>query len=192
MCCQYYFDDETMEDIRNIVSGISLVTGFRMGNIRPSDMAVVITGRRPGLYAERMRWGFPSEFSKQLLINARSETAMEKKLFAESTLRRRCVIAARHFYEWDSGKNKVTFTVKDRPFVYMAGIYNRFGDGDHFIVLTTAAAGEMLPVHDRMPLILERDEITDWIRDNEKTAAILKASGPELKRHQEYEQLSLF
>lgn len=192
MCCQYFFDDETMEQIEKIVAGIDLSMKIRKGNIHPSDSAAVITGRHPGLYAEGMKWGFPSSVSKQLMINARSETAMEKKSFSDSTLYRRCVIPAKYFYEWGSMKNKVTFTVEDSVFVYMAGIYNRFADGDHFTVLTTAANDAMIPVHDRMPLILKEEQLTDWIYDGQKTADFLKMSGPALKRHQTYEQLTLF
>ncbi|HJB16386.1 MAG TPA: SOS response-associated peptidase [Candidatus Blautia excrementipullorum] len=192
MCCQYFFDDETMEQIEKIAAEIRLSEEIRKGNIRPSDMAAVITGRHPGLYAEGMKWGFPSPVSGQLMINARAETALEKRSFSDSTLHRRCVIPAKYFYEWDASKNKVTFSVDGRPFVYMAGIYNRFADGDHFTVLTTAANDEMIPVHDRMPLILKESQLTEWIYDSRKTEEYLKMSGPALKRQQEYEQLTLF
>ena len=79
-----------------------------------------------------MQWGFPQYQKKGLLINARAETALERKSFRDSVLHRRCVIPARHFYEWDSDKNKVTFFRKDAAVVYMAGFYNRFGDEERF------------------------------------------------------------
>lgn len=192
MCCRYYFDEDTAKHIKAIVNAVSPAAEFRTGIIRPSDSASLITGRGPGFCAEDMRWGFPSYVSGQLMINARAETVLEKKSFSDSVLKRRCVIAAKHFYEWDRSKQKVTFTVPGRPFIYMAGIYNRFEDGDRFTVLTTAANGTMVPVHDRMPLILAEDQIKDWIYDPGMTAELLSQPGPKLQRYQEYEQLSLF
>ena len=47
--------------------------------------------------------------------------------------------------------------------LYMAGLYNRYQDEDRFVILTTAANESMKPVHDRMPLLLERDEISKWM-----------------------------
>ena len=174
MCCRYYFDEDTAKHIRAIVNAVSPAAEFRTGIIRPSDSASLITGRGPGFCAEDMRWGFPSYVSGQLMINARAETVLERKSFSDSALKRRCVIAAKHFYEWDRSKQKVTFTVPGRPFIYMAGNET------------------MIPVHDRMPLILAEDQIKDWIYDSCMTAELLRQPGPKLQRYQEYEQLSLF
>lgn len=86
-----------------------------------------------------MLWGFPQYQKKGLLINARAETVLEKKMFRESVLHRRCVIPARQFYEWDAEKNKAAFREKNESVMFMAGFYNRFSDGDRFIILTTGA-----------------------------------------------------
>ena len=102
------------------------------------------------------------------------------------------MIPAAGFYEWDRQKNKVTFTLPEEGSMYMAGFYRRFDDRDHFISLTTAANESMLPVHDRMPLILPRKDISDWIYEPGKTEEFLARSGPELARHREYEQMTLF
>ncbi len=62
----------------------------------------------------------------------------------------------------------------------------------HFVILTTGANQSMKPVHDRMPLILERNEIVQWILNDERTEAILHKTPCLLERKSDYEQMSLF
>ena len=193
MCCQYYFDDSTMEDIRQIVNGIDKkLYDNKYGDVHPSDPAIIITGRNNVLSAEQMRWGFKSYWDNQLLINARSETALQKISFSDSVSRRRCIIPAKHFYEWDAQKNKVTFSLDESPVLYMAGFYNQFEGEERFIILTTEANASMQRVHDRMPLILPKDQIEEWIYDDRQVDKYLKMQSPMLKSYQEYEQMSLF
>lgn len=193
MCCQFYFDDSTMEDIRNIVNGIDReIYGNKYGDVRPSDPAMIITGRKDVMHAEQMRWGFKSYQNNQLLINARSESALQKVSFRDSVSRRRCIIPAKHFYEWDGQKNKVTFSWNESPVLYMAGFYNQFDGEDRFIILTTAANDSMKKVHDRMPLLLPKEQIEDWIYNDEMVDKYLKTEPPMLTSYREYEQMSLF
>lgn len=193
MCCQYYFDESTMEDILQIVDEIDRkLYGKKYGDVHPSDPAIIITGRNDGICAEEMRWGFKSYQNNQLLINARSESALQKVSFSDSVSRRRCIIPAKHFYEWDAQKNKVKFSLEESPVLYMAGFYNQFDGEDRFIILTTAANDSMKRVHDRMPLILPKDRIEEWINNDKQVDKYLKMGAPMLTRYQEYEQLSLF
>ena len=192
MCCTIYFDRETEEAIRSLVNEISEAASFQNGVLRPSDSITVVSGRRPGLTAEDMRWGFPSPIDGKLMINARAETALEKKTFSDSVRSRRCVIAASRFYEWDKDKNKVSFFSPENAVIFLAGFFHRFPDGDRFIVLTTAANESILPVHDRMPLSLPRDLVLPWITDDKETEALLKTPQPFFRQYRPYEQLSLF
>lgn len=195
MCGQFYMDDDSLEDVMQIVKEIDhKLYGKQMGDIHPSDSALIITGRDKTLRAEQMNWGFSSTVNQkhQLLINARSETALQKALFSESVLRRRCVIPAKHFYEWDAERNKVTFSLEKEPALYMAGFYNRSGGEDRFIILTTAANESMKRVHDRMPLILPKEEIEEWIMDDGHVERYLSTGSPMLVGRQKYEQLKLF
>lgn len=193
MCGRYYVDDETAREIERVVKKInSDLNSFTSGEVRPSERAMVIAGRTKDLSAEVMNWGFQKYQSNGLMINARAETAKEKVSFRESVLKRRCIIPARHYYEWDSEKNKVTFYRNDSRVIYMAGFYNRFTDGDHFIILTTEANNSVRNVHDRMPLILEEKELQDWIYDDSYLNFALTKKSPELVQYQEYVQQSLF
>ena len=192
MCCTIYFDRETEEAIRSLVNEISEAAAFRDGILRPSDAITVVSGKRPGLVAEDMRWGFPSPVDGRLMINARAETALEKKSFADSVRSRRCVIAASRFYEWDREKNKTAFFSPDQPVIFLAGFFRHFPDGDRFIVLTTAANESVLPVHDRMPLSIPRELVVPWIMEDKETEALLKTPQPLFQLYRPYEQMSLF
>ncbi len=97
----------------NQLGSKDLISRKFTGDIHPADSAIILSGSRFSLQAEVMGWGFPSY--NQLLINARAESALQKPTFSESVMRRRCIIPARHFYEWDSKKNKVTFSLFESP-----------------------------------------------------------------------------
>lgn len=189
MCGRYYVDDETAREIEKLVGQVERRIS---GDVCPSNEAAVITGRKPVLSAEMMKWGFPQYRGNGLLINARSETVLEKRTFRESILHRRCVIPAKHFYEWNSSKEKVTFFREDRAAVFLAGFYNCFGEEDRFMILTSPANASVEAVHDRMPLILEEKEITDWIYENSFLEYALHKEMPQLKTYQPYSQQSLF
>ena len=210
MCCRYYVDElaerEAFELADLIDAGVqsrgagqkdplisvSLPEPDRYPSDRhPSDMACVLYGNEGKLHAGQMRWGFPSYRSGNLMINARCESALQKPMFSDSVMRRRCVIPASGFYEWDRDKNKVTFRLPDEPCMFLAGFYNLFDAQPRYIILTTQANESMAPVHDRMPLILPKNEIADWIYEPGKTQEYLRSASPRLQRSQEYEQLRL-
>ena len=76
--------------------------------------------------------------------------------------------------------------------LYMAGLYNRYQDEDRFVILTTAANESMKPIHDRMPLLLERDEIDKWLFEDGLTQRFLQKTPALLERRTDFEQMSLF
>ena len=206
MCGRFYVDEETVREIERVVRGVDLrMRKMRTGDIYPSQSAGILTYSQkknlllvgtavensPAFELKEMHWGFLPYQKKGLLINARAETALERKTFRDSVLHRRCIIPAKHFYEWDSDKNKAVFFREGRSALYMAGFYNKFQDEDRFIILTTQANASVSPVHDRMPLVLEDGELEDWIYDDKFTEYALHKTPPNLLREQEYEQQSL-
>ena len=124
--------------------------------------------------------GFPNFTKKGVIINARSETAEEKRMFKTSFHERRCVIPSTGFYEW-KGKEKYHFTLPNSPTLYMAGIYNEFADENCFIILTTRANQSMKNIHDRMPVILEKNMIHDWINADDTAIHMLHQEPPILQ-----------
>ena len=75
--------------------------------------------------------------------------------------------------------------------LYLAGVYNRYGDRDHFVILTTQPNESVRGIHNRMPLILEHGQVRDWILDGEKTGHLLRQTPGELERTADYEQQTL-
>ena len=89
-------------------------------------------------------------------------------------------------------KRRISFTDKGQPVLYMAGLYNRYQGEDRFVILTTAANDSMRPVHDRMPLVLERDEIHKWLNEDQQVEDFLQKTPALLERRAKYEQMNLF
>ena len=149
-------------------------------------------GTGPCIRAERMAWGFPRFDGKGLIINARAESVRERPAFRDSVEQRRCVIFARGFYEWNRSREKFSYEREDAPVLFMAGCFSRWEYGGHFVIITTAANPSVAPVHDRMPLILEPEEVKQWIQDAGAAWSLLKKTPVLLARGTEYEQLRLF
>lgn len=201
MCGRFYIDDETASEIEKLVRKLdeNMNKGpetadleFSAKDVRPTDEAPILISSQGAISYKWQRFGFQGYKGKQIIFNARSESVMEKPTFRESILHRRIVVPATWFYEWNRAKEKNVFYRKEYPVLFMAGCYSRYKDGDCFVILTTMANESMQPVHDRMPLILEREEITDWIMDSSKTEEILHKTPCFLERRTDYEQLSLF
>ena len=191
MCSRYYIDPGMTEDISRVVQNIDGRIRLTQGDIRPTDVAPVIGQSEHGLELGICRWGYPLSKSKGLVINARVETVLDKPSFQNGILYHRLLIPAGGFYEWNSLKEKSIFTRLDSSVLYMAGFCDWFENERRFVILTTKANASMEKVHERMPLILEKEQTVDWFQ-NEKMEKLLQYTPIMLKREAEYEQQSLF
>jgi len=223
MCGRYLIDDEAYADILQILHDLKAAKDrvysenipageLIKGEVFPTNVAPVIENGE----IVAVKWGFPHWKNTGVIINARSETALEKRMFGKPLRERRCVIPSSGFYEWGDGsdlghggrssgrkrKNKYLFRRPGEHSLYMAGMVGTFHDafGDEynaFTILTTAANENVAPIHDRMPVILASDEVDLWINDNGFMEFVLHRPGPELismmegaKSPSVYEQLS--
>lgn len=147
-------------------------------NIAPTQDVAVVRPRPEGggNRLSMLRWGLlppgsgPATGSAPL-INARSETVMEKPSFRAAFLARRCLVPADGFFEWrDVGgrKQPIYFTaVDERPFAF-AGLWEQYIASDGYplescTILTTEPNALVRPVHDRMPVILQADAYDRWL-----------------------------
>lgn len=197
MCGRYHFSAELLDEIRDLTEqkDWKLELGVLDRDIHPGDTAPVITaaGDQGGsLRACRQKWGYPGPGGKGLVFNARSESVFEKRMFRDSVSQRRAAVPVSWFYEWNKNKEKFTFTREGSRILFLAGFYGRYEDGDRFVILTTQANASMAPVHSRMPLVLEREQVREWILDSTKTKELLGQEPPRLARDCEYEQQTLF
>ncbi|QHQ61920.1 SOS response-associated peptidase [Anaerocolumna sedimenticola] len=185
MCGRYYVDDETSREIRKILEQLDAKyenNKRKSGEIFPTDTAPILAAYGKNIEPELSVWGFPNYYKKGVLINARAESVLDKKTFRESVFSRRCVIPSSGFYEWDRNKKKFLFKREESETLYMAGLYNFFNEECRFVILTTQANQSMNDIHDRMPVVLEKEEIEQWIMDNNSTSRILNQVPPVLAR----------
>ncbi len=148
-------------------------------NVAPSQPVAVVTDP-VNRAVDFMRWGLVPSWAKDIsignkLINARSETLMEKPSFRTAFARRRCLILADGFYEWQklAGVKKSSlpflFQLLDRkPFAF-AGLWEFWqspeGDALKSCTIITCEPNELVaPVHDRMPVILDQKTAWGWLQ----------------------------
>ena len=159
--------------------------------IRPGDEATVYTAQG----AEKMCWGVPLN-TKRLVINARSETAMDKPMFRQAMRKGRCIIEAASFFEWDEHKHCHAFSSPERDKLYLAALYMFADDGQkRFTVLTQEAVGDAQKVHPRMPCFLPTPEYRAlWLQNDELAPALLQEKTPLIvtRIQKDLEQVSLF
>jgi len=153
---------------------------FPTWNAAPSQILPVIIpegGEADQLALIGMRWGLVPRWTtsgttpKFAPINARSESVTEKGMFRHLVSRNRAVIPANGFYEWKrGGTSKRPYYVQPTEGIMMwfAGLYDEAIDAEgqpfrSFTILTTDANGPMSEIHDRMPVILPEDAVTDWL-----------------------------
>lgn len=149
------------------------------GEMRPTDVTAVLAPNKEGRVAVfPMIWGFSHEATDAPIVNCRIETASQKEMWKDSWFRRRCVIPCSWYFEWEhfrspDGKrskvgDKYLIQPKDSHTTMLAGLY-RFEERNGlqvpvFSVLTRDAIGELRGIHDRMPMILQREDVESWIK----------------------------
>lgn len=195
MCGRYVvaYDPETL------VSGFSLtrIQPFdRRWNIAPQSMVPVVYETKHGeRVAELMRWGLVPHWAKDQsmaakLNNARSEGMAEKPSFRQAVRRRRCLLPASGFYEWQvvtpasakPYKQPWFISPSAAPFFAMAGLFEAWrapGSPEDTpwlltcCVVTTAPNALMASIHDRMPVMVPPERWAAWLaRDQQDPAAL--------------------
>jgi putative SOS response-associated peptidase YedK len=142
-------------------------------NIAPGDGLEVITNETPD-EIDRYHWGlipFWADEPEEGIINARSETADEKRVFEQAWESRPCLVLSSGFYEWkaQNGGPKQPYRIyrEADPAFAMAGLWDVWeGDGESIpcvTILTTEPNELMQPIHDRMPVVLPQEAESEWL-----------------------------
>jgi putative SOS response-associated peptidase YedK len=144
-------------------------------NIAPTQDVLAVRMHKGEREATLLRWGLIPSWTEDvkkapLLINAKCETAAAKPAFRAAFERRRCLVLADGFYEWQTvGKRKQPYYYRlkgERPFAF-AGLWEFWKQGEQIIrscaILTTDANELTAAVHDRMPVLLDRDARRLWL-----------------------------
>lgn len=184
MCGRYYIPDEdSAAELQEIIEQINrrnnARTPLKTGEIAPSDTAPVLANNRSlTITPFAMKWGYTMSNGK-LVFNARSETAAEKPLFRDGMTQRRCLVPAAHYFEWEKrGREKIKYAIKpsDVSVLYMAGIYRIENGVPVFSILTREPASSISFIHDRMPVILPREMMSDWLNPHFKADEVLRSA----------------
>lgn len=149
-------------------------------NCAPSQKLPVITNFEPEKL-NYFKWGLVPFWSKDpsigfKLINARSESIEEKPAFKTAFSQRRCLIPANGFYEWKKqGKHKIPFRIflKTEEIFAIAGIWETWIDAEDkplssFSIITTAPNSLMKDIHNRMPVILNKNDEQAWLFEKDE------------------------
>jgi len=147
-------------------------------NIAPTQMIPIVLERTPGVReVGPARWSLVPSWSRELTLkyptfNARSETAHTKPTFRDSVKHHRCVIPVTGYYEWaleEGEKTPYFFHSTVAPLLALAGLYSWWEDPQTqttlatTTILTRDAMGPLRDIHDRMPLVVSKDNYSTWL-----------------------------
>ena len=195
MCGRYYVDEESNQELLKIIRNLDKrLQGshnpktnspytVKTGEIYPSHVVPVIANESNLIQYQPYIWGFQNNKNRSLIINARGETAPDKFMFSKPFTNMRVVIPASGFFEWshDQNKQKFCFTDPNSTLMYMAGIATLDLNLSRFVILTTAANTSMKAIHHRMPILLKKEEIQDYILSKDYAYEVLARTPYELK-----------
>src|SRR6185436_14809477 len=133
-------------------------------NIAPTQTVAVVRDRN----VDQLRWGLIPRWAKKPIpqINARSDTVASKPAFRDAFQNRRCLILADGYYEWKQigkAKQPYLFEYPDQRLFAFAGIWETWQETDTCAIITTDANELGMPIHDRMPLILDPRDYEAWL-----------------------------
>ena len=158
-------------------------------NAHPSQKLPIIKSYTNGKTLEKYDWGLIPSWAKDKknfkpLINARLETLMEKVSFKKLIQTSRCLIVADGYYEWkrlNREKTPYYFTRSDSNLIFFAAIHQN----NQFCIITREASDKIKEIHHREPLILNEDQISNYLNVKKEGTNILKSiKAPELKFHE--------
>lgn len=187
MCGRYAF----YTTLQRLIKDLDLISKINFDgtfNATVSQDLPIIVKNHVGL----AKWGFiaphlaHTEFATKPQMNARSESADYKPMFAESFAKRRCLIPANGFFEWEyktKGKKPWYIFPENQDYMMFAGLWSKIETDNNeqivtFTVLTRQAVKPFDQVHPRMPLILSPDDYERWMFGTVQDAKNITASLP--------------
>ena len=158
---------------------------FPSYNVAPSQTTPVLVYNDKRIVTP-MRWGLIPYWSKKPargagIINARAESIMKRPSFKNLMHRNRCVVIADGYYEWKkAGDKRQPYYIHhpDKQLLPMAGLWDSWRDPDgkavlSYTVITTTPRPELAHIHNRMPVILNHNDISRWIEWKQHTATLV-------------------
>lgn len=196
MCGRYLLDVDFNELYQKFAIFEAQQREIDHGDVYPTNSAPVILFQDNRYVLKFMTWGLPAFQKHQRLINARSETLLQKPRFSRLMNGQRCAVPAAAFYEWEKqGRQKFRHTFKSSGIIMFAGLYESTPEGEAFTIITMPATGDVVRIHDRMPVALDDDALKVWLNQGVQPAEAyerLMNQVPVYIRNDDEEQLSIF
>lgn len=177
MCGRFSFihSDETIAEVFQVAEVPHLTPRYNIAPTQPVP-TVLQTSEDADRQFKFLHWGLIPSWSKDpkmgaRMINAKAETVSEKPAFRSAFKRRRCLVLADGFYEWQQQNGKKQpyyFRLEDgKPFAF-AGLWEHWEGAEGEVIesctiLTTEANDVLRPIHDRMPVILDPKDYDQWL-----------------------------
>ena len=196
MCGRYAFFSPA-EAVRRVFALDDVPEFEPRYNVAPTqDVPAVRAGGEGARAFAMLHWGLVPKWAKEKaignrMINARSESLAEKPSFRDAFKKRRCLVLADGWYEWQvapGGKQPWFIRMKDaRPFAF-AGLWERWKDPasgaqlESCTIVTTEAAESLRKIHERMPVVLAEADWDRWLdtafSDTDKLSELLRPYDP--------------
>ncbi|MGM9960452.1 MAG: SOS response-associated peptidase family protein [Allobaculum sp.] len=194
MCGSFLVNNDVIPALNNFQPCPWIQGQFEFGDVYPSQLSpiIVFNSNTQEYEVKLLPFGFSDVIygKKTDIINARSETVQEKRMFRKGVETDRAIVVCSGFYEWHDHRERYLFTTGHT--LYLAAIIVR----DSFVILTKAANSSVAPVHPRMPVIFDENEAKEWLTQPDLVGALIDASSPVLNAtptsQPTSEQLSLF
>lgn len=143
-------------------------------NVAPTNVMPIIRSKGSEREVVSAKWGLVPWFSKEpktkySTINARAETVERSPAYKDPFKRRRCLVPATGYYEWQErpGGPKQPYRITSDSLVGFAGIYDHWGHGDDafysYSIIVTNAADGLGHIHERMPVIIGEEDYEAWL-----------------------------
>lgn len=145
-------------------------------NVAPTHQIPAVVSQNDETLLAAFSWGLVPNWAKDpsigsRMINARSETAAEKPSFRSALAKRRCIVPADGWYEWQGSPGKKTpfyFSATSDSVLGLAGIYESWKQPDGQVlwsaaILTQEARADFSYIHDRMPVLLTPELKDSWL-----------------------------
>lgn len=192
--CGRYTITVSMEELmtRYLTNDSTMIQYAPKYNVAPMQFIPAVIHNGTENRVGELRWGLVPSWAKDQkmgskMINARAETLLEKASFKRLVSNRRCIIPSDGFYEWKkqgSSKQPMRIVMRDGDIFSMAGLYDIWIDPEGkklstCTIITTTPNSLMADIHDRMPVILGRDDESAWLsRNNHDEAALMALLRP--------------
>lgn len=155
-------------------------------NVAPTQEMPIVERHSPnGLYLRK--WGIQPSWSKMLLINAQAEKLTTSSIWKKALIEGRCIIPASYFFEWkrlSDSKQPYLIKLKNEKLFGMAGLIVRYHNDKNeekegYVIITTTPNRLMSAIHNRMPVILRKEDEDEWLNpDNVEEEKLMKLLNP--------------